>query len=152
MKKILTAVLLSAAILAGGAALYVRSVEMDPAVWHADPTLGERTGRPNDALAGDSGDLSAPILPGTVAEVATRVDAVALAEPRVERIAGTPEEGWMTYVQRSALMGYPDAVSVRVLPEGDGARVVIWSRSRFGQSDMGVNRERIDRWLAALQP
>ncbi|MEM7489441.1 MAG: DUF1499 domain-containing protein [Pseudomonadota bacterium] len=149
--RVFLIVLVVGAGLAVGAALYVRSVAMDPARWHADPEAGERTGRPNDVLVAEGGDIPAPVLPGPPGEVAARLDAIALADPGTERIAGSVEEGWMTYVQRSALMGYPDAISVKVTPEGEGSRVSIWSRSRFGYRDFGVNRERVERWLRALR-
>jgi uncharacterized protein (DUF1499 family) len=149
--RLLLYTLAAIAVLVIGAAIYMRSVGMDPAVWHADPELGERTGKPNDVLVAEGGDLPPLRLDGVPGEVAARLDAVALAEPGTQRLAGTPEEGWMTYVQRSRLMGYPDAISVRVSPDGDGSRVSIWSRSRFGQSDLGVNRARVERWIAALQ-
>ena len=55
-----------------------------------------------------------------------------------------------TYVQTSALLAFPDYISVKAVPVGDGAGLVIWSRSRFGKSDLGVNRERIEEWLAKL--
>jgi len=29
---------------------------------------------------------------------------------------------------------------------------VLYSRSVYGQSDLGVNRKRLEAWLAALQP
>ncbi|MEM7643147.1 MAG: DUF1499 domain-containing protein [Pseudomonadota bacterium] len=141
-----------AGLLVAGGVLYIRLADMPPETWHADPERGERTGRPNDVLVAEGGDLPSPVLAAPPAEVAARLDAIALAEAGTERIAGSPEEGWMTYVQRSALVGYPDAVSVKVTAEGEGSRVAIWSRSRFGYRDFGVNRARVDRWLAALQP
>ena len=137
--------------LAGGA-LAIRSAEMPAETWHVDPTRAVRSGNPNDYLLGPGGD--GPPLTSTLAPpaLATRLDVVALAEPRTERIAGDPANGFVTYVQRSAVMGFPDAISVRVEPEGAGSRLSIWSRSRFGKGDLGVNRRRVERWLAALDP
>lgn len=56
----------------------------------------------------------------------------------------------MTFVVRSRAFGFPDAISVRALPEGAGTTLAIWSRSRFGGYDWGVNRARVERWVAAL--
>jgi len=83
--------------------------------------------------------------------VAARLDAVAVAEG-AQAIAGSAAEGFVTYVVRSTLMGYPDAISVRLTAEGDATRLEIFSRSRFGYSDMGVNAARADRWIAAATP
>jgi uncharacterized protein (DUF1499 family) len=35
-------------------------------------------------------------------------------------------------------------------PDAGSARLVLWSRSVYGQSDLGVNRKRVAAWLAAL--
>jgi uncharacterized protein (DUF1499 family) len=50
------------------------------------------------------------------------------------------------------LWNFPDLVTVQVDPAGaDRSRLIIWSRSVYGQSDLGVNRKRTLAWLAALQ-
>ncbi|TFL17934.1 DUF1499 domain-containing protein [Jannaschia formosa] len=143
--------LLAGGVAAAAGAGFVRTTPMDPETWHADPEARTRTGRPNDYLVAEGGDRPALILDRAPQAVAADLDAIAMAEPGVERLAGSPEEGHVTYVQRSRLVGFPDAVSVRISPEGGGARVSVWSRSRYGHSDMGVNRARVERWLAALE-
>lgn len=130
-----------------GLSMFARLAEMDPTIWHADPFAAERTGRPNDYLLAEGGDADVLRLDLEPAEAVARFDAVAMADKRVSRLAGDVEAGWVTYIQRSALIGYPDAISVRALPEGDGSRLAIWSRSRFGHSDLGVNAARVTRWL-----
>ena len=94
-----------------------------------------------------SNSLSGSLRPRSVA-----FDAAVLAQPRVERIAGDPSEGFMTYRQRSLVFGFPDYVSVRTLPAAGGSTLAIWSRSRYGRSDFGVNAERVSTWLGLLQP
>ena len=128
---------------------------ISPSAWHVDPSAAKRTGRPNDYLVAEGGDHPPLAVPEAPAEVMARIDAVAMAEPRTHRLAGSPEEGFVTYVQRSRLVGYPDVISLRVVPDGTGSRVTVYSRSRYGVSDMGVNRKRVVRWMAAadvLQP
>ncbi|MGB3553350.1 MAG: DUF1499 domain-containing protein [Jannaschia sp.] len=134
----------------GAGTAYFRTVPMDADDWHADPMAGARTGKPNDFLIGPGGDRGAIVTEEAPADLAARIDRLALSEAGTERLAGSPEDGWTTYVQRSKVMGFPDAISVRVAPEGNGSTLAIWSRSRFGHSDMGVNRARVERWLAAL--
>jgi hypothetical protein len=49
-------------------------------------------------------------------------------------------------------MNYPDLVTVQVNPDGtDRATFIIWSRSVYGHGDFGVNRERVNSWLAVLR-
>ena len=132
--------------------IYIRSVGHDPATWHVDPTLGERTGRPNDVLVAPAGgDLAAPVSKADPTALMQAFHAVATAAPRVSVVAGEPAEGFVTYVQRSKWIGWPDYVSVKAVPVEGGATLAIWSRSRFGYSDMGVNRARIEDWLARLE-
>lgn len=147
IRNILLFVALALAAVGLFLAVYVRLAPLDPAVWHVDPAAARRTGTPNDVLVAEGGDRPPVVTAESPADVMARMDAVAMAAPRVRRLAGSPEEGFVTYVQRSRLMGFPDAISVRVTPEGAGSQVTIYGRSRFGRSDLGVNRARVDRWL-----
>ncbi|MEM8570914.1 MAG: DUF1499 domain-containing protein [Pseudomonadota bacterium] len=138
-------------------ALFFRLVSDDPLIWHVDPREAPSTGKPNefrmhpDAVAQPSRVAPSPEFPVTPSALALALDAVALSEPRTKRIAGNPSDLAMTYVQRSAVMGFPDYISVQVLPGGaDTASIAVFSRSRFGYSDMGVNEARIELWLEAL--
>ncbi|MEL6588046.1 MAG: DUF1499 domain-containing protein [Pseudomonadota bacterium] len=133
-----------------GFAAWVRLAPFDTATWHADPEAGTRTGNPNDALMGPGGDREAIAFPESPDALLARLDQIALAEPRTTRLAGDPADAHVTYVQRSALMGYPDVISVKALPSGGGSTLVMWSRARFGLSDLGVNAKRVSRWVAAL--
>lgn len=144
-----TLLLVTAGAVVAGLA-YIRLSPMDPQVWHVDPGAALRTGKPNDYLVADGGDRPALAVAETPEALLTRLDAAAMAEDGVTRLAGAPEAGWVTYVQRTRLMGYPDAISVFAVPEGEGARLSLYSRSRYGHSDLGVNKARVERWLAAL--
>lgn len=129
-------------ILAGGMA-FIRLAPADPSRWHADALATPDPATPNFARIAP-GDVVRPEPPMALAR---RIDAVMLAMPRTRRIAGAPAEGRMTYEARSRIFGFPDYISVRILPAGEGATFAALSRSRFGQSDLGVNAAR----LAALR-
>jgi len=150
--KILTYLVVILLLASAAGAVYFRKVSDDPAVWHVDPLTAVKPDTPNSILVRpEGGDRTAPAYDVAPEELARAVDAVALAEPRTQRIAGAPDELWMTYVQRSALWGFPDYISVKVLPRNDGATWAAFSRSRFGQSDLGVNAARLARWQEALR-
>ncbi|WP_308915313.1 DUF1499 domain-containing protein [Jannaschia sp. LMIT008] len=142
---------LGAAALVVAGALAVRIVPMDPAEWHADPSSGPRSGQPNDFLVGPGGDLPVQILDAPVAAVMEAVDAVAAEQPRTFRLAGDPSDGHVTYVQRSRVMGFPDAVSVKADATDGGTALTIWSRSRYGRSDLGMNAARVSDWLGRIR-
>jgi uncharacterized protein (DUF1499 family) len=73
------------------------------------------------------------------------------AQPRIE--AGTVDDQAMQYdyIQRSAVILYPDSITVRFIElENGGSTLAIYSRSHYGNSDFGVNENRVKAWLAAL--
>ena len=58
----------------------------------------------------------------------------------------------LDYVQRSAHFRFPDIITVRFIPISQSqSTFAIYSRSLYGHSDLGVNRQRIETWLAELQ-
>jgi hypothetical protein len=146
--RIALALLAVAALAVLGAAVYFRLAPMPPERWHVDPAAVERPAASNYELR--TGD-AAPRIPLPPDEVAARLDAVARGEGAAS-IAGDLAEGHATYVVRSRIMGFPDAVSIRLHAEGEGTRVDIFSRSRFGESDLGVNAARVARWIDAATP
>jgi len=130
-----------------GAAIWFRTVPMPAAVWHVDPGAVAPPGTPNfELLTGDR----APVFEAAPDAMAVRIDAVAAAEG-ADLIGGALADGHMTYVARSRLMGFPDAISIKLVPVAGGTRMEIFSRSRFGHSDMGVNAARVARWVAAVR-
>ncbi len=135
--------LLLAALAVGLAlgALWVRLAPLDPARWHVDPAL---------AVAGGAGHV-ARVRVGLSPEAAlAALDRVALATPRTRRLAGSPAEGRVTWVTRSAIWGFPDLTTAAAAAADGGSDLVLYGRARFGAYDWGVNAARLSRWLAAL--
>ncbi len=135
-----------AAVAAGGAA-WVRLAPTDAADWHVDPAEG-RTG-PGAYVVAEGGDRAPLSLGAAPDAVAAELDRIAMDTPRTRRVAG--EGGFATYETRSRAFGFPDYTSVRVEPEGAGSIVRVYARLRYGGSDMGVNRARVEDWLARLE-
>ncbi len=145
MKLILSLVLL--AVIVGLA--YIRLAPSNREAWHTDamqatPQVGHFVVRP------EGGDLASPVYSDSPVDLLTRFDAVATADPRTSRFAGSPEEGRITYISRSRIIGFPDYTTVQATPVEGGTALVIHARLRFGQSDLGVNAARVTRWLDAL--
>ncbi|MEM7074354.1 MAG: DUF1499 domain-containing protein [Pseudomonadota bacterium] len=136
MRLILAGVLvLAVACLAFSA--YVRLAPTDVAAW---------TVLPDDPQAGDGPGSATRIVDGD-ARTFARLDKIARATPRTRVLAGSTQAGMITYVTRSAVMGFPDYTTVALR---DG-KLILYARLRFGHSDMGVNALRLDSWLAALR-
>jgi len=129
------------------AAVYIRTAPIDVGEWHVDP---ETVTPPAASNFGLLVGPTAPQIDAVPLVVAGRIAAVAEAEGAVVQ-AGSPAEGFVTYVVRSRIMGFPDVVSIRLDPHEDGTRLNIFSRARYGYSDFGVNTARVQRWLTAAR-
>jgi uncharacterized protein (DUF1499 family) len=122
-----------------------------------DMTRIERPSSPNTFLAGPEGMTPKPdqVIPEqnqTAADLYQKARALFSGEPRTYVAAEFPGQMQIHYVVRSAMLNFPDLVTVQVNASGEGrSTMVIWSRSYYGQSDFGVNRDRTKAWLAALQ-
>ncbi len=116
---------------------WVRLAPSNPARWHQPPQIGSdkdfRSGAARLVEAGPDG--------------LARLDAIAMATPRTTRLAGAVEDGMVTWITRTAMIGFPDYTTA----QQDGDRLKILARQRFGRSDLGVNRARLQRWLGLLQ-
>lgn len=111
---------------------------------------------PNTCLAAPPGhpgpkQVTSPILPATPDVVFTTLLTLAEGFPRTWRLAAWPERRQAQWVERSALVNYPDIIVAEVVATPEGTSLFLYSRSLFGYSDLGVNAKRVERWLAALR-
>jgi uncharacterized protein (DUF1499 family) len=86
------------------------------------------------------------------AEALSQLDAIAMATARTTRLSGSPDEGRITWITRSALWGFPDYTTAEAVPDATGSRLTVHARLRFGRSDLGVNAARLRDWLPRLNP
>jgi uncharacterized protein (DUF1499 family) len=141
-------------------AAYVRLAPSDPAVWHVSalpalPPTGHYVITALDAPGAITSTMNSARayieLPGSPSSVLRRLDAIAMATPGTERLAGSPEERHITWVTRSALWGFPDYTTAQAgVSDVATTDVAIFARSRFGKGDMGVNAARLKDWLSRL--
>ncbi|WP_299374618.1 DUF1499 domain-containing protein [uncultured Tateyamaria sp.] len=133
----MTTVLIVVCIVALGAVAWVRLAPVDAARWH----------QPISATASKDMTGGAIRVTDVGPEALARVDAAARAMPRTQVVAGSVAEGQITYVTRSRWIGFPDFTTVEYR---DGL-LRMYARLRFGRSDFGVNRERLQRLLVAAK-
>ncbi len=134
-----------------GFALYVRVAPDDVARWHVDPVTATERGKQNDYIVSPTGagvDMASPVFAMTPEALMQRFDAVAIAAPGVTKLSDV--DGYVTYVQRSKLMAFPDYMSVRAVAVEGGAALHIYSRARYGQRDFDVNKNRVLAWLGQI--
>lgn len=117
----------------------------------------QRRKTPNDALACLTGfcsadsDLLPPIYPVEAAALRKLMRQALMGERRLTLVAVEDEPPADRYVQRSEMLRFPDTVVVRYMDLKNGSSTVaIYSRSKLGRKDFGVNIQRIERWLKKL--
>jgi uncharacterized protein (DUF1499 family) len=86
------------------------------------------------------------------AELLARLKTIALAERDTTELSCAPHcDRIARILQHTRIMRYPDTIDIETFSVGENrSTLAIYSRSLIGHGDLGVNRARIKRWLAAL--
>lgn len=140
-------ILIGAGVLILAGVAYVRLSPTDITTFHVAPIATEAGDTSGSHSFKAARQVTAP-----AADILRAVNQIATATDRTMLVAGSTDEGLVTYETRSALMGYPDYTTVTVTDGAAGPLLLIYGQSRFGQSDLGVNRARIEDWLTQLGP
>lgn len=118
----------------------------------------ELTWRPNQFLVLPPGFIgkakphaASPVFAAAPEQVLEALKRIALAEPRTTLAHEDRAARQATFVQRSKTFRFPDTVTVEAVPLAPGrTALAVYSRAKYGIRDFGVNRARVERWLAAL--
>ncbi len=116
----------------------------------------ERPATPNAALAAPAGtgarpDIPTPVFPVPAPQLWAAVQSVAASQPRTFPLAVDEERMEASWVARSAVWNFPDVIVARVALHGpEASTLALYSHSLYGRSDFGVNRQRLEVWLAAV--
>ncbi len=162
--KLLT-ILVLAVLIAGGLLLFTPlGDEPLSAVFPAADTEPvdfaslQLTGNPNQYLMCPIGICSAPahaesaLYEMSVEDLQARWEAMIEGRKRVTVLDRDRTGRQVDYVQRSAVFRFPDVVTVRFIPlPDDRSTIAVYSRALYGKSDFGVNQERIEAWVAAME-
>jgi uncharacterized protein (DUF1499 family) len=116
----------------------------------------KKISKPNQCLALPSGfqaaqvpDLQSGVFQASIDQVREAWLEIARSQSRVSDIR--EEEGQIEAVQRTALVGFPDWITAMPVDLGEGkASICVFSRSKYGIRDMGVNEKRVRLWLSLL--
>lgn len=112
----------------------------------------------NDALICPPGlcgvarvDARPPIFLAAPDRLREALDRLLAEEPDTVEVFRSADGLQVRVVVRSHWLRFPDLVDLRVVDlGGERATLALYSTSRIGLSDLGVNRARLDRWLATL--
>lgn len=129
-------------------AVYVRVAPTNVEVWH-NPKLPVMF---DGKYPSPVGFISQRSLDGDGIKTLARLDAIIRSTHRTTVLAGTVDVGKITYITRSRVMGFPDYTTVMLssLDPFEKSLLQVFGRLRFGQSDIGTNRARIEGWLKTL--
>ena len=93
----------------------------------------------------------APVFDRPVEALASDFRRHALAQPRVRLLEVSVDGRRLELVQRSRIFRFPDRISVEFLPlEDERSTLAIYSPTKYGSTDFGVNRQTNAAWLAAI--
>ncbi|HAH09839.1 MAG TPA: hypothetical protein DCL48_07035 [Alphaproteobacteria bacterium] len=98
--------------------------------------------------------MVAPNLLAPAAEIWERLQRAVAQEPRVTVHDQDRQTFYLDFTQVSLVFRFPDRVTFQLLPAPGNAQqstLAAYSRSKYGRSDLGVNKARVMRLLQRLQ-
>jgi uncharacterized protein (DUF1499 family) len=118
----------------------------------------KRRKTPNDALACPANlcqaksDLVPPVFAVDAKALQAAMAKVVASEPRTVLVEANGAELTERYIQRSALLRFPDTIVVRYIEQSQRrSTLALYSRSQLGHGDLGANLARLKRWLGKLE-
>ncbi|MEP2031114.1 MAG: DUF1499 domain-containing protein [Paracoccaceae bacterium] len=115
---------------------YIRLAPSEVARWHVPLSITE------DADMATGAQRILETGPGGLAQF----DQIARDTPYTTVLAGSVDDDMVTYITRSRVFGFPDYTTA----QQDGDVLKLYGRLRFGKSDVGVNRARLEQWGRAI--
>lgn len=113
------------------------------------------TSKPNQYLAcpadhcGDTPHLVSPVFQVNRDQALDLWDNMMAGKTQFERLNDRDKPDQRQYVERTELMRFPDRISVQFLALSPAtSSVAIYSRSKYGYSDLGVNEARVAALMA----
>ncbi len=95
--------------------------------------------------------LASPTYDLSVEELRERWMTMIASQPRIETRKVDEEAMQYEFIQRTKIMRFPDIITVRFISlEQRRSTLAVYSRSRYGRRDFGVNKDRVRAWLEAL--
>ena len=143
----MTTLLTLCAIVIVIALLWIRYAPINSDDWHVDPAEVEFSGNHGLKMIG----REAPRFVGDAEAVLETFTEIARGEPNTRILEGDADEGMMTFVSRSKILGLAEVITVKAVAEGARTKLSIASRPRFTFSGRGTTEERMDRWLQDMR-
>ncbi len=127
--------------------LWLRFAPIDRDDWHVDPAETEVGSGRGVRLIG----LQAPRYPAETETVLANFQEIVLDDENTRRLEGDLDEGMITFVARSRVLGLAEVITAKAVAEGHKTKLSIASRPRFPLSSRDAAAERLDRWLQEMR-
>lgn len=96
-------------------------------------------------------DAISPVFDVSVTELYQSWQKMIAKQPRTKLVAQHQSDWQFTYVQRSFLFRFQDFITVTFIRiNAKQSTLAVYSRSKTGYYDFGVNRRRVKSWLSKL--
>ena len=93
-----------------------------------------------------------PVYPVSAEDLYNAFNHIISQESRVNFVYSIPEQGQFQLIQKSLILGFPDDIAVQFIALSDNtSTLAIYSKSRYGYYDFGVNKRRVTQWLEQLK-
>ncbi len=105
---------------------------------------------PTDVCRSAEPDRPAPTFDIPVAQLQERLVALLATLPRTRILVDC--DAHLVVEQRSLIFRFPDYIDVRAIAiDASRSTIAIYSRSKIGFYDFGVNKRRVEGWLRKLE-
>lgn len=99
----------------------------------------------------EKANQESPVFNVNITKLANAWEALIKKQQRLQTIDEDPEKHLYNYVQRTRLFRFPDFITVQLIAiDANHSTIAIFSRAKYGYSDFGVNRRRVQCWLKLL--
>ncbi|ADM10127.1 hypothetical protein PB2503_10379 [Parvularcula bermudensis HTCC2503] len=106
---------------------------------------------PEDMPLGATKDAVAPKFRGTAEALFHNLVALLNSDDQFVEVKEDPVHSRVYAVAQTKLLKFKDDIDIQIIPtEAGGSTLAIYSRSRLGKSDFGVNKKRIEALLSKL--
>ena len=93
-----------------------------------------------------------PLLPMDLNHLTSIWQRIIQHTPRIKLIYKNPQQHEYSYIQYSRWLRFPDYIYVKFIALNEAeSTLIIYSRSKYGYGDFGVNKHRIKAWLEQLK-
>mmetsp|Transcript_5999 Transcript_5999/g.10662 ORF Transcript_5999/g.10662 Transcript_5999/m.10662 type:complete len:148 (+) Transcript_5999:102-545(+) len=116
------------------------------------PTPNQQFAAPEGFAKKSQPQISLGTFPVDAETLKANFKTVAMEQPRVTLLGENDEFNQLRFLQRSKTCKFPDVLTVQFIPKDEShSQMAIYSYSRYGNGDHGVNEKRIRTWVEGTE-